>query len=316
MSVSRGSVFSDWQDKNTQLYSNAPMVAEHNLHQSPLFSDDALAELLDNCPREYYQINTMDPNGHNPRSWREGEIGSKSGKQVLEAVRNGRIWVNILKVARLDPRYKDVLHHMYSDLEENNPGLETFKQNLTILISSPKIQVFYHCDIPGQSLWQIRGRKKVWVYPATQPFLSPQYMEKIVLGESEEEGMPYETWFDDYAEILNIEPGQMVTWPLNAPHRVVNEDCVNVSLATEHWTNKLRGSYATHYANGLIRRWTGAKDLAQQSSGLMYMAKMGLAAGVKISGIQKKRAVVRTVDFEVDPQAPDGFRDIAAHSLG
>jgi len=55
----------------------------------------------------------------------------------------------------------------------------------------------------------------------------------------------------------------MVHWPLNCPHRVENEDCLNISVTTEHWTTDLRKQYAVNYANGILRRKFGFTDPSQ-----------------------------------------------------
>ena len=54
-------------------------------------------------------------------------------------------------------------------------------RNAGILISSPNAQVYYHADLPGQSLWQIRGTKRVYIYPPVAPFLTPEQIERIIL---------------------------------------------------------------------------------------------------------------------------------------
>ena len=176
-----------------------------------------------------------------------------SGEKTIEAIENGRIWLNLRKVHEVDARYAKLLSDIYGEFEDKVPGLKTFKHNFGILISSPKATVFYHCDVPGQSLWQIAGRKKVYVYPNHEPFLDQATMERIVLGTQEEE-VPYETWMDDYAEIYDLKPGEMLHWPLNGPHRVINADCMNISVTTEHYTDAIRKTYSLNYANGIIRR--------------------------------------------------------------
>ena len=64
-----------------------------------------------------------------------------------------------------------MLDELYDEFEERVPGFKSYKRNLTILISSPNVSVKYHSDVPGQSLWQVRGTKKLYVYPNTQPFI-------------------------------------------------------------------------------------------------------------------------------------------------
>lgn len=303
------SIFVDWTDDHSRDYGRRLVEIGHRLHESPLFTNEALAELIETYPREHYDVNTMSSDRHSTATWREGDIGGCSGEQVLEAIRNGHIWLNLRRVMLVSEPYRRLLERMFGEIESRVPGLRTYKHNFGILISSPKAQVFYHADIPGQSLWQIRGRKRVFVYPVEPPFISQQEIEKIILNEADEHDMVYDPSFDDRATIIDLEPGRMLHWPLNGPHRVVNLDCFNVSVTTEHWTNRIRASYAVHYANGILRRH-GWRTLSHRTSGPGFWAKAALAAAYKYSGIQKQRRFERFIDFVVDPTVPCGFADI------
>ena len=308
-----GPIIRDWQPHHVSLFGEHILLLKHRLATSELFSDEGLARLIEATPVEHCYVNTMDRRSHNPRSRREGAIGDLSGAEALEAVKRGNIWINIHKLTQTDARYQSLLDEIFAEFEDKVPGLKTYKHSMTLLISSPKVQVYYHCDVPGQMLWQLRGTKRVYVYPNAAPFLTQPAMERIVLGESHETAMPYEPWFDDYAEAIDLKAGEMVYWPLNCPHRVVNHDCLNVSLTTEHWTDPLRNVYAVNFANGVIRRTLKPKNLARTTSGPGFYAKAGVAAAWKLAGLQKKRQRVRTIDFAVDPNAPDGLRDIPAY---
>ena len=182
-----------------------------------------------------------------------------------------------------------MLREIYAELEARVPGFKSYKHKMSILISSPKVQVYYHADVPGQTLWQVRGTKRVYVYPNTAPFLPQPGIEKIVLGEAHEVSLDYQPWFDSTPQVIDLEPGRMLHWPLNCPHRIVNADCLNVSFTTEHLTDELRNAYAVNYANGILRRTLGLQNLARPTSGLGLYARLGLAAAYKFSGLQKRR---------------------------
>lgn len=308
-------IFADFQPRHAQLFGRHIINLGHRLHESPLFTDDALARLLENAPRSSYHVNTMDPTTHDPRTRREGDIVGLSGKEVLEAVRQGRIWILFQNPGEADKAYDEMLADIYAGFEARVPGLKTFRHKMSILVSSPKVQVYYHADAPGQTLWQVRGVKRVYVYPGTAPFLPQDRIEKIILGEAHEISLDYQSWFDDYAKVIDLEPGQMLHWPLNWPHRIVNHDCLNVSFTTEHWTSSLRAAYLVKYANGVLRRYMPSARLSESVDGPAAWAKFGLAGFVKMSGLQAKRRQRFTIDFRVDPLAPLGVRNIDAYAL-
>lgn len=305
----------EWNPRLRAEFGLKPLQLNHRLHLHPLFSEAALARLLDQVGREDYYVNTMDVTSHNLRSRREGEIRALSGEQVMEAVRSGQIWILLLRPHKVEPGYRELLQEIYAELQHAIPGFQTKFEMMSILISSPKIQVYYHCDIPGQSLWQVRGHKHVHVYPNRPPFLDQAALERIALGQAHEISLPYDEQFEQQATVFDLQPGQMLHWPLNSPHRIVNGDCVNVSFTTEHFTPTIRRMFYVNCANGILRNHFGAKHLAQDTAGMKYWTKLALVAAYKLSGNKSKRRKVLKVDFAVDPSAPRGIRDIPPYEF-
>lgn len=310
-----GSIITDWEERHSLLFGQHILHLHHRLHESALFGDEALARLIETTPPEHCYINTMDKRAHNPRTRREGAFDGLSGDHALAAVRGGNIWINIHKPGATDPNYARLLDEIFAEFEGRVPGLKTYRHSMTLLISSPNVQVYYHCDVPGQMLWQMRGVKTVYVYPNEAPFLFDPALEKIILGESHETGMPYEPWFDEYAQAIELRAGEMLHWPLNCPHRVVNQDSLNVSMTTEHWTDAIRNVYVVNFANGVLRRSFPSRELSRRTSGPAFVAKLALAAAYKSAGLQKGRQRKRQIDFAVDPSAPEGIRDIPAYAF-
>ncbi len=284
------------------------MVIDHSLHTSPLFSEEAIADLIEQTPPEHYNLATM---GHDTKraEWREGIVGGASGKETMEAIKNGRLWLNIRHCQDFDPRYKAVLDQLFEEFEAHMPGLQTYKRNMGILVTSPKCQTFYHFDLPGQHLWQIKGRKKVYIYPNREPFLPNIDRQRVIMKETREE-FPFEEWYDDYAEVYNLEPGQMAYWPLHAPHRVENEDCLNISLTLEHWDTDVRNLYAVHYGNGVLRRTLGYHAANHQPHGFHIYPKAALSLAWKKLGMESKTVFKDEVDFKIDASKPLGLADI------
>lgn len=309
------SIFTDFAPRHAALWGRHNVHLGHSFATSDLFSDAALASLIEVAPRNSYHVNTMDVSSHAPRTRREGIIDGLSGAETLDAIRRGRIWILLQNPDRIDSRYARALADIYDEAEQRIPGFRSYRHKLSILVSSPKVQVYYHADVPGQTLWQVRGRKRVFVYPNTEPFLPQANLERIVLGKSHEISLPYEPWFDDYADVVDLEPGRMLHWPLNCPHRIVNDDCLNVSFTTEHWTDELRNAYAVNYANGVLRDRYGVSRLSRPSAGPGLWSRLALAGAWKQLGLERRSEQLFHIDFKVDPEAPFGVRSIPAYDI-
>ncbi len=302
-------IFTNWTRATTDAWAKAPVCAEHSLTTHPLFSFDALADLIDGYPRQHYALVHMGPQGSARKTWREGDTGGMNGRDVIDAIAHGRMWLNLRNVSAVDRRYRDLLDQSFEEIHRNTGGYQTYNRSSGILISSPNAQVYYHCDLPGQSLWQIHGKKRVYVYPNTAPFLTPEQLENIALYEVEVD-MRYDPSYDKDAQVFELSGGQMLHWPLNAPHRVENLDCLNVSMTTEYWTEAIRRRQMINMANGILRHKAGIAPKSLATSGPGFWAKAALQAGVKRAGLLKKeRKARRTVDFKLDPQKPGAIID-------
>lgn len=283
----------------------------HHLDESGLFTDESLARLIERIPQDISPINTMATTGHEASSWSYCDRSGLTGEEVLDAISHGRLWINMRKLEELDPRFNELLNDMFSELAREVPGFVPFRKSLGLLISSPNAQVFYHSDPPGQSLWQIRGRKRIYLYPTNEPFLKAPELENLIRGVTEEE-ISYDPSFDEHAEVYDIEPGDMLHWELNRPHRVENADCLNISLTTEHWTPEIRRHFGMNYGNGVLRQQFGWTPSSRAISGPAFWAKVALAVAWRAMGLQQKMEFKRVMRYRVDPNATDGIAPFSA----
>ena len=297
-------IIANWEPRHQSLFGIELVKLNHRLADTGLFSREALGKVIERCPAEHLGIRAMGTEVTDPKRM-EGELGGSSGIDAIRAIEKGRMWMNIRRVMDWAPEYKKLLDDVFNEFEARMPGFETFKRNLGILISSPNAKVFYHADIQGQSLWQIEGVKKVLIYPRSKVFLKPDSVEKIVLRETAED-MPYESWFDEYATAVDLHPGEMITWPLYAPHRVQNHDCLNVSVTMEHWTKEIWNAYAVHYGNGVLRRTIGWRNPSTRYHGLHVYPKAAAAFAWKKMGKQISGDVVKKRDFRIDASSENG----------
>lgn len=304
-----------WRPGDARDFGAIPLKMRHNLADHPLFRDDALARLIEATPRRNLHVNTMPRDEGDPRTWREGDITGLSGKEVMAAVARGNLWIHLQRVQEAFPAYAELLDAIFADIERNAPRLETYRRSMSVLISSPNMNVALHADVPGQSLWQLRGKKRVWVYPPRAPYLPQATLENIVLQRSADTDLAYHPSYDAAATSFEMEAGDWATWPRNAPHRVRNSDCVNVSFTTEHWTDELRAGYVVDYANGLLREMFGGRDLSRATQGPALWAKFALAGAHKVWRRLSAQRMALTIDFRVDPDAAQGFVDVAPYQI-
>ncbi len=307
--MARETVFTNWDDTHSLLWGNQPIRLDHGLHKSPLFSLDTLAKLIERYPREHYSLVETGAR-ESRRLWREGEIGNLSGRQVIDAIAGGSLWLNLRDVGSVDPRYREMLDGMFDEIAARVPGFEPPRHQAGILISSPQAQVYYHADLPGQGLIQISGRKRVFLYPNTAPFIRPEHLEDIALFDVEVD-MPYSEWYDAHARVFDLEPGQMLNWPLNAPHRVENLGTVNISMTVSYGNDELRRAQIVHLANGMLRHRFGYQPKSRSTRGPSYFAKAVLQKLLRNGGwVKRERSVRRTTDFRLDAAQPGRLVDL------
>lgn len=301
-------IISDWTKEKARAFSRETLGFRHDLHERPMFDDAGLISLLDRYPRDKLGVFTMGADPVDWRSWRRGEAGDLSGAELLEAAKAGRIWLNLRKTNDYLPDYAELEREIFDEKQAQVPGLRTFKRDLGMLISSANAQVFYHLDVPLVSLWQLRGRKKVWVYPVADPYIGDPQLERIVLKETAEQ-FAYDPSWDAGATAFDMEPGVMVTWPQNAPHRIENGPMLNVSLSIEFMTPPAVMRANVLYANGVLRK-TGLRPRLQAAPHPSALAKIALARGVKASGMSKTFQKNLASTFRVDLRAPDAIAEL------
>lgn len=308
--MAKEEIFTGWQPSHSLLWGEVPQRLSHRLHRHELFSDAALERLLEIYPREHYSLVQWGAQQRDRGQWREGLLDGLDGPGAMRAIAKGRVSVNLRNAPRVDPRYGELLDAIFDELRARVPGMETLSRTMGILISSPGSRTPYHADLPGQSLWQIRGTKRVYVYPATKPFLRPEHVENIALS-GVEVNMPYEPWYDDHAQVLDLEPGQMLHWPLNAPHRVDNADVVNVSMTLEYFTDDIRRSHMVTMANGILRNKLGIAPRSHATTGLSFWSKAILQKAMRRTAmVKRENKARRPPDFRLDPTRPDAISDL------
>jgi hypothetical protein len=287
-------------------FGQRPLVATHDLEHHELFTDEALADLLDRFPRQHLYALTM---GSDPTRADENRLAihdGVSGAELLRAVRNGRLWLNVTRVDRVDAQYRALIDELYAQLEARVPGFTPTSSQGTLLISSPHAMVYYHADAPASVLWHIRGHKRIWIYPPLdERYMKREFLEGIFAG-VRHEYLPYDPAFDEAAVSYELEPGQWVTWPQNAPHRITNLGDVNVSLATEYFTAATRRRQQVYVANHFFRTRLHAKNIAARETGTAAALKTFVHRAANRLGLARLEYRRHVPAMRIDADAPGG----------
>jgi len=106
--IETSNILGNFGDKHARLFDEQTILIQHKLLETGLFSEEALGGLIDRCKPEDYIVSTM----------------------------------NLHRIMDRDPVYQKVLDQIFSEFEGKIPGLKTFRRNMTLLISSPNIQVY------------------------------------------------------------------------------------------------------------------------------------------------------------------------------
>ncbi len=288
-------------------------VHPHALVDRGFASDEALAALLDRYPAELFDINLYDYDDDGQSHLRTGARGRLSGPELLEAIKQGRLWVNLRSVEQGWPELWQAAMDEFATIEARYPGLKAVRNAGQLILSSPRARVPYHFDAAGVVLFHLRGRKRVFVYPGDELHLPEMAMEQVVARQTTEE-IPYTRGFEADARVVDLEPGQALTWPFYAPHRVENLDrfCVSLSVEFQTWSTRFRNGAL--YTNAVAR----ARGLQPQSTDRLgaagLVARWAASLALRKLNVMPDRIAAFERDFEPAVGAVDGARSINSRS--
>ncbi len=234
------------------LYPEQAGLVTHRLLGHPLFELEALAALAKRIRPVDVEYNRGDvPVGLDPAAT------PSNGLSVAETIR--RIeqcgsWM-VLKFIEQDPEYRDLLHSVLAELEPVASAAtgKMLKLEGFIFISSPDAVTPFHFDPEHNILLQLRGRKRMTVFPASD--------EDIASGEAHEafhkgahRNLPWRDEFAARGEAFELTPGKGIYVPVKAPHWVKNgpEPSISFSITwRSEWS--YRESDARGF-NAMLRR--------------------------------------------------------------
>jgi hypothetical protein len=280
-------------------------VHPHDLVTQGFATDQALAEILDRYPADLFDINLYDYDDDGQFTLRTGARGRLNGSELLAAIQQGRLWVNMRSVETGWPELWAAAMADFDRVQAAYPGMRAVNASGQLILSSPKARVPYHFDAAGVVLFHMRGRKRVFVYPGDEAHLPERNMEQVVARQTTEE-LPYTLAFEQDAQVMDLEPGQALTWPFYAPHRVENLDrfCVSLSIEFQTWPTRFRNGAL--YANAVLRSRGGRPRMTDRMKTPELAARWAASLALKRTGVLQSRLEHFERDFEPDIAAADG----------
>jgi hypothetical protein len=214
-----------------------PFEVGHRFSGHPLFELSKLVELANeitsrNDPHRpfgdaYCLIGTPDP----------GEKALEASKPIravaetIEQIQNANGWIMLNHVER-NPAYQKVLEEGIADVlqlagREVKNKIKWFEA--IIFVTSPHRATPYHVDRECAWLLQIRGDKKIHLFPRADKEAVPDEELERFWAVDNQAGV-YKPQFESHAMVFNMRPGTGVHIPVNTPHWLRNGDDISISM--------------------------------------------------------------------------------------
>ncbi len=303
------SLIKSWDDAHSKGKKPGVITFDHGLNETGMFSDDALAHLLDTHPTDLVDVRTRSREDHPefPDMLRTGDFRDVSGKDLIAAAQDGWIWINMRQVMNVHPDYKKLLDDMYEAYADLS-GVKVYNPKGGLLVTSPIARTPYHCDKAEVVLWHIRGQKRIYVYPAEEEFVADKDYEDLLTNPATDD-LPYSSDFDQAADIRDLQEGQAITWPLNSPHRVENSTFC-VSVTTEFSTRQSALKNAAMIASKTARDKLGRSSYYRDQSVPGRLVRSAFGRVIKKAGMIQTESGADMVSFKIDPKTPGYIVDI------
>lgn len=253
----------------------------HGLDGGEFATDAVLVKVLDRYPSHLVKIinfaavqgDALPPVGER----------HQRGERLLEAVRSGAIGIKLKGIEDHWPTLWARASDVFDDIATAYPAMRPVERKGEVVIAPSGTHIPYHFDPAGVVLFQMRGIRRVSVYPSDEIHLPEKVMEQTVYRGGSG-GLPYTTSFERHAEVFELHSGEALAWPLYAPHRIENVDGLCVALGLEYQTWESRARKGTLYTHAYLRRRGLMVPALERVSGAGLALKWGLSVMLRRRG--------------------------------
>lgn len=229
-----------------------PFLVRHHLADHPLFEISRLLDLARALPESCVEYNE----GNIPvnMSYQSSPRTGLTADETIRRIREAHSWM-VLKNVENDAAYGALLDQCLDQVgtlsESIVPGMchrEGF-----IFLSSPNATTPFHVDPEHNFLLQIRGRKQVCIFDATDTAVATEAdIERGLYGKVR--NLAYSEQMQSRGQLFELTPGLGVHFPVAAPHWVKNGDDVSVSFSITFRSNRSEKHAAVRQFNARLRK--------------------------------------------------------------
>lgn len=248
-------------------FNRRPFPIRHDLVAHPAFELERLVELARRIPESNVEYNAGDlPLSQDPTTTPHTGL---SIEETIRRIRDCRSWM-VLKRVELDETYRRILDDCLDQVQPHAPGMRT--RRAFVFISSPGSVTPYHIDHEYNFLLQIRGTKKMSIFDPS--VVSEKEIERFYRGEHR--NLTLDERIADRARVFELQPGDGVHVPVNAPHYVLNGPEPSVSFSITFRTPEGDRRSAVYRVNdrlralGLSPRPVGATPIVDRAKYVAY----------------------------------------------
>lgn len=248
-------IFIDGASALKRGYPGEPARLRHVFVDHPLFDIDRLTRLARSLPREHIEWNAGDlPVGHDPATTPPMRL---SPEETIRSIEHCGAWI-VLKNVERDPDYAAALDECLDEIAPvalKSTG-RMHKKVGFIFLSSPGAVTPLHLDPEHNVLMQIKGAKRIHIYPTDKGIIPAEHHEDYHAGKAHR-NLRHRPEYDPLAQSFDLGPGDAVFVPLKAPHWVKNGDGPSISFSVTWRSRASDNERRLRLANHAIRKMGG-----------------------------------------------------------
>lgn len=282
-------------------FGQAIQKLDHNILGADSFNDAQLLKLLDEHPENLMDIFAQG-------SSRACMRGAASSSVLLEAVRRGALDIRLRRLDQIDSYHGRLTGDMHKAFS-SHMRVRTSDRKADLTLSSGEARSGYRVDTSDMSLWHLRGRKRIYIYPSGAPYVHPRRIQLMALKLGTDK-IPYKREFEPDSIAIDLEPGEVICWPHLSPYRMDNLEDLNVSLHLGCMTMPSRLRMGSYYFDGFVNRLFRTQRAVDHTGPVAAFTKTAAAGLIQKSGIAKTRRKVEKPCFKVNLAHPNFLEPI------